>query len=56
VHVVVEGEPVRAAHELDAVAADDVEELRLALAEAAFGVRGVVAVEVRRRCSSTRRR
>src|SRR3954466_14405016 len=38
-----------AADELDAVPADDLEELGLALAEAALGLRRVVAVEVRRR-------
>ena len=46
--VVVETEAVGAADQLDVVTTDDVEELRLALREAALGLRRVVSVEMRR--------
>jgi hypothetical protein len=44
--MVVEAQAVGAAHQLDVVTADDVVELRLSLAEAAFGLRRVVSVEM----------
>src|SRR5215217_1305859 len=46
--VVVEAEAVRAADQLDVVTAEDVEELRLSLTEAALGLRREVSVEMRR--------
>src|SRR5215217_1372550 len=47
VDVMVEAETVGAADQLDVVTADRVQELRLALAEAAFGLGRVVTVQMR---------